>query len=183
MMLIFSPARFARMGHCLLLVASIFTLGALPATAGETISVDVNKVEAITLDRDASVVLIANPTIADVAVESERLVFLFGLEPGETNLLIMDAEGGIILSLPVVVVPLLERQLTVNRANANEEATFSCAPRCVAIETPAGTGAEIQSTGSSAGTSGNVREADAGGDDDEDAADDDDEDDDSDTSG
>ena len=131
--------------------------------AGEVLSVAVNTVEVIKLERDADIVLIANPTVADVAVESERLIFLFGLEPGETNILILDAEGDKILSLPVVVVPNLERQVTINRANVNEEATYSCAPRCAGVATPAGTGSDQQSTGSSAGTSDDVRAAAAGG--------------------
>ena len=158
MMLTFSPARLARMGHRLLLLASFLMLGAWPAVAGEALSVAVNKVEVINLERDANIVLIANPTIADVAVESERLIFLFGLEPGETNILVLDAEGNKILSSPVVVVPNLERQVTINRASVNEEATYTCAPRCAAIETPAGTGAEIQSTGSSAGVTASEKE-------------------------
>lgn len=151
------PVRLSGMGHRLFLLASLFIsagillLGASPANAGETIIVPVHKVEVVKLDRIPSVVLIANPTIADVAVESERLIFLFGLEPGETNLLILDTEGEEILSAPVVVVPILERQVTVNRASANEEATYSCAPRCAAVKTPAGTGSDAQDTGSSAG--------------------------------
>ena len=162
MMFTVSPARLARMGHYLLLAATVITLGALPATAEEVLSVTVNKVEVINLERDATVVLIANPVIADVAVESERLIFLFGLEPGETNLLILDAEGEKILSMPVVVVPNLDRQVTINRASVNEEATFTCAPRCAAIATPAGTGSKAQGTGSAAGDSEDVREAAAG---------------------
>ena len=132
------------LGANLFLLASIFMLGALPAIAAEAIIVPVHKVKIVKLDRDASVVLVANPTIADVAVESERLIFLFGLEPGETSLTILDADGEEILVAPVVVVPLVERQVTVNRASSNEEATYSCAPRCAAVATPAGTGSDAQ---------------------------------------
>lgn len=147
------PVALAGMARRMFLLASFLTLGALSANAAELITVPINKVEVIELERDAGVVLIANPTIADVAVENERLIFLFGLEPGETSLLILDTEGVEILTAPVVVVPILERRVTINRASANEEATFSCSPRCAAVPTPAGTGAEIQSTGSDAGTS------------------------------
>lgn len=139
------------LGANLFLLASIFMLGALPAIAAEAIIVPVHKVKIVKLDRDASVVLVANPTIADVAVESERLIFLFGLEPGETSLTILDADGEEILVAPVVVVPLVERQVTVNRASSNEEAIYSCAPRCAAVATPAGTGSDAQETGSEAG--------------------------------
>ena len=162
MMLTFSPARLARMGGFLFLLASLFMLGALSAYAADPIIVSVQKVEVLKLERDVSVVLIATPTIADVAVENDRLVFLFGLEPGETSILILDSEGNEILSAPVVVVPNLGRQVTVNRANVNEEATYSCAPRCAGVATPAGTGSDQQSTGSSAGDTSDVREASAG---------------------
>jgi len=141
----------AALGVSLFLLAGLFILGALPATAAEAIIVTVHKLEVVKLDRDASVVLIANPTIADVAVESERLIFLFGLEQGETSIHILDADGEEILIAPVVVVPLVERQVTVNRASNNEEATYSCAPRCAAVSTPAGTGSGAQDTGSDAG--------------------------------
>lgn len=149
----------------LFLLAGFFTFGALSASTaalsandGAAIIVPVNKVEILKLDRNAGVVLIANPTIADVAVESKRMIFLFGLEPGETNLIILDTAGNEILTAPIVVVPILERQVTVNRAGSNEEATFSCSPRCAAVATPTGTGSEIQSTGSEAGASASEKE-------------------------
>lgn len=167
-MLKLRPVKLAGMARRLFLLASFFMLGALSATtaalsakSGEAIIVPVHKVKVVTLDRNAGVVLIANPTIADVAVENKRMIFLFGLEPGETNLLILDTAGEEILTAPVVVVPILERRVTVNRASANEVATFSCAPRCAAVATPAGTGAEIQSTGSEAGASASEKEAEA----------------------
>ncbi len=160
MLLKLRPIKLADMGRRLVVMASFFMLGslslstvALSASAGDTIIVPVHKAKVMTLDRDAGVVLIANPTIADVAVESERLIFLFGLEPGETNILIFDTDGVEIMTAPVVVVPLENRQVTINRASENEEATFSCAPRCAAVATPAGTGSDAQSTGSQAGAS------------------------------
>ncbi len=160
MLLKLRPIKLADMGRCLVVMASFFMLGslslstvALSASAGDTIIVPVHKAKVMTLDRDAGVVLIANPTIADVAVESERLIFLFGLEPGETNILIFDTDGVEIMTAPVVVVPLENRRVTINRASENEEATFSCAPRCAAVATPAGTGSDAQSTGSQAGAS------------------------------
>ena len=156
MMLKLSPIRLAGKGHRLVHVAvsfllvGLFMLGAWSVNAGEVIIVPVHKAEVVKLDRDASVVLIANPIIANVAVESKRLIFLFGLEPGETNLHILDAEGNEILSAPVVVVPVLERRVTINRVNMNEVATYSCAPRCALVATPAGTASAAQRTGSGA---------------------------------
>lgn len=131
MMLKLSPVRLAGKDYRLVplamrfLVAGIFMLGALSANAGEPIIVPIHNVKVVKLDRDASVVLIANPVIANVAVESKRLIFVFGLEPGETNLVVLDSEGEEILTEPVVVVPILERRVTVSRVNVNEEAAYS----------------------------------------------------------
>lgn len=151
------------LGLCvLLLIAGMLPLGAVSANAGEAIIVPIHKVKVLKLDRDAEVVLIADPTIANVAVESERIIFLFGLEPGETSINIYDADGEEILVSPVVVVPLLERRVTINRANVNEEATYSCAPRCAAIATPVGADADSQKTGSGAGTVSSAASSGAG---------------------
>jgi hypothetical protein len=156
MMLKLSPVRLAGKGYrpvrlaMRFLLAGIFMLGALSANAAEPIIVPIHTVKVVKLDRDASVVLIANPVIANVAVESKRLIFVFGLEPGETNLVVLDSDGEEILTAPVVVVPILERRVTISRVNVNEEATFSCAPRCVIVATPAGTGASAVRTGSGA---------------------------------
>ena len=150
MMLTRRPLSLARKGLNLLLLAGIFMLGALSANAGEVINVPVHNVELVRLDRDASVVLIANPVIANVAVESKRLIFVFGLEVGETNLHILDAEGEEILTAAVVVVPGLERRVSIDRANKNETVALSCSPRCVYVAPPAGTGAANLRTGSGA---------------------------------
>ena len=150
MMLTRRPLSLARKGLNLLLLAGIFMLGALSANAGEVINVPVHNVELVRLDRDASVVLIANPVIANVAVESKRLIFVFGLEVGETNLHILDADGEEILTTAVVVVPILDRRVTVDRANKNETVALSCSPRCVYVAPPAGTGAADLRTGSGA---------------------------------
>ena len=163
MLLKLRPIKLAGMARRLVVMASCFMLGALSlstvaqsASDGDTITVAVNKAKVMRLNRDAGVVLIANPTIADVAVESARLIFLFGLEPGETNILIFDTDGEEIMTAPVVVVPIEKHQVTINRANVNEEATYSCVTRCAAVATPVGTGANAQDTGSSAGSGGDA---------------------------
>ncbi len=150
MMLTRRPLSLACKDLNLLLLAGIFMLGAWSANAGEVINVPVHNAELVRLDRDASVVLIANPVIANVAVESKRLIFVLGLEVGETNLHILDAEGEEILTAAVVVVPILDRRVTIDRTNKNETVALSCSPRCVYVAAPAGTGASRLRIGSGA---------------------------------
>ena len=129
---------------------AVFALfGTLPAAA-EVMNVFVDKTHVLHLNRDASVVMIANPNIADVAVESPRLIFVIGRNPGETNLHILDGNGRQLLHKDLVVLANPERHVTVHRAT--EEVTFSCAPRCAQVVTPGA--ADAKKAGGAAGGAG-----------------------------
>ena len=139
-------------------IIGVAMLVALPANAEEnTITLAINKAHLIQLDKDANVVLIANPEIADVAVESPRLVFLLGKSPGETSLFILDVDGNELVRAEVIVdagfaapmepmismmaapepMPMAahehsaskERLVTIYR-NIISETTVTCSPEC-----------------------------------------------------
>ncbi len=85
-------------------IIGVAMLFALPASAAnDDIEIAINKAHLIQLDVDANVVLIANPEIADVAVESPRVIFLLGKAPGETSLFILDADGNDLVRAEVIV--------------------------------------------------------------------------------
>ena len=119
-------------------IAVVVLFGATAADAHDAVNVVAGKAHVMRLNQDAGVVLIADPTIADVAVESPRLIFILGRRPGETNLNILDDDGKEIVHVDVVVVPNPDRVVTVHRGVA--EATLSCAPRCASVATPGGGG-------------------------------------------
>jgi len=120
------------------------------------LTVTISKAHLLRLAKDASVVMVADPLIADVAIQSPRLVFVLGKLPGETSLFILDKKGRNILTSDVLVIPAADRQVTINRGVV--EATYSCAPRCAEVMTPTaiapGTPAAPPSSGSSATTTG-----------------------------
>jgi Flp pilus assembly secretin CpaC len=88
----------------LVTIIGVAMLFALPASAAnDDIEIAINKAHLIQLDADANIVLIANPEIADVAVESPRIIFLLGKSPGETSLFILDAEGNDLVRAEVIV--------------------------------------------------------------------------------
>ncbi len=124
------------MRHWLAAIAIVVLLGATAADAHDAVKVVAGKAHVMRLKQDAVVVLIADPTIADVAVESPRLVFILGRRPGETNLNILDDDGKEIVHLDVVVVPNPDRVVTVQRGT--DEATLSCAPRCASVAVAGG---------------------------------------------
>jgi hypothetical protein len=153
-----------RSRHCRWLGAVVaLALVAMPAAAQtpqapqprpqppRILAVQVNKAEIVRLEQEPSIVLVANPDIADVVVEANRIVFVVGKKPGETRLFVLDKDGNEIITREVVVVASGTRTVTVNRGAV--EATFSCAPRCVQTGGPAptATGGGSPATASTAG--------------------------------
>ena len=100
------------------------------ADAGEVINVAVNTAHVLHLQRDAAVVMVAIPAIADVSVESPRLNFIFGIEPGETNIYALDDHGGIILESSLVVTSSTTgRSPSIPRKRKQRSVVRSIAPR------------------------------------------------------
>ena len=80
------------------------------------------------LPEKVSTIVVGNPLIADVAVQSGGLVVVTGKGYGTTNLIVLDRNGTV----------LMERSIVVRGANANtvavfrgmERETYSCTPLC-----------------------------------------------------
>ena len=77
--------------------------GPVPAQDRDTLHVEVDKAHLVQLESNAATVMIADPNIADVAVESPRLVFVIGRAVGETSLFILDADGKPMVDATIVV--------------------------------------------------------------------------------
>lgn len=102
-----------------------------PAQAGSTSSykVELNKTEIVRLPGAASAVIIGNPKIADVTVQSSDLIFVVGRGYGETNLIILDANGNTMMDADLQVVNTLP-QHGVRLYNGSSRSTYSCIPYC-----------------------------------------------------
>ena len=114
--------------------ALLAAVGLSPALA-ETLNVRLDKAEILRLDTPASIIVVGNPSIADVTVENPTLLFLTGLTPGETNLVIFDDLGDPVAEYDLVVVSEVDRHVTVHR-NTGVLTTFSCKPRCIEVSNP-----------------------------------------------
>ena len=64
---------------------------------------EINEGQLIRLDKPAASVFIANSGIADVSVRSPRIIYMFGLRPGETTLYALDENDNVITNARVVV--------------------------------------------------------------------------------
>jgi hypothetical protein len=105
-------------------------LSAAPAAAEPPPGVDIRIDEArlLRLDQDAAQVIVGNPSIADVAVQSARLLVVTGKSYGATNLIVLDAEGREILSTRLGVAPNDSRLIIVYRGASRQ--SFHCTPEC-----------------------------------------------------
>ena len=99
------------------------------AGSSESYKVELNKTEIVRLPGAAAAIIIGNPNIADVTVQSSDLLFVVGRGYGETNLIILDSNGNTMLDADLQVVNTLPRH-GVRLYNGKDRETYSCIPYC-----------------------------------------------------
>jgi len=82
----------------------------------------------IRLDKPGVEVIVGNPSIADVAVQSGRVLVVTGKSVGLTNLMVLDGSGKTVLDKKVSVSVDPKYLVTVNKGVGRE--TYSCSPTC-----------------------------------------------------
>src|ERR1700751_4595681 len=100
--------------------STIRVTGANPAVP-ERINLGIGKSIVVDLPRDAKEVFVANPKVANAVVRSSRKVFLIAMSDGATSVFIMDAQGGQIANLEILVgrdMNKLRRTLKVAMPNS-----------------------------------------------------------------
>lgn len=123
----------------LMMALAVTTFANVTPAWAEVLSVQVGKARIIQLKQMPVVVMVGDPGIADVVIERNKQIFLVGLQPGETNLFILDDAGNKIMNVDLVVTQLTSRHVTVDRGTST--ATLSCNPRCSPVPTPSSVGA------------------------------------------
>ena len=96
--------------------------------AAEQLGIELDQATIMKLPEKVSTIVVGNPLIADVAVQSGGLVVVTGKGYGSTNLIVLDRSGAV----------LMERSIVVRGPDANtvavfrgvERETYSCTPLC-----------------------------------------------------
>ena len=107
----------------------VLALGsAQPARAADPVKIVLDQATIMKLPEGTSTIVIGNPLIADVSVQSGGLVIVTGKGYGATNFVALDRSGA----------TLMERELQVRGGSENtvlvyrgaERESYSCAPNC-----------------------------------------------------
>jgi Pilus formation protein N terminal region len=80
------------------------------------------------LPRPAAEIIIGNPAIADVAIQSVNLLVVTGKSFGITNIIALDAERNVIQDQRVLV--RRDEAKVVNLQRGTERQSFNCTPQC-----------------------------------------------------
>jgi hypothetical protein len=112
---------------CLVVVAALLTVQ--PAAAAEAVvDVLIDQATLVRLERPAAEIVVGNPSIADVSVQSGKVLVVTGKSFGETNLIVMDADGKVFVNRRLIVQEPRSGMVTLYRGSARQ--TLHCAPYC-----------------------------------------------------
>jgi hypothetical protein len=124
------PFTFPKKLHRLAAIAALLCFGAgRPAVAvSNDVVVFIDQASLVRLDRPAAEIVVGNPSIADVSVQSGKVIVVTGKSFGETNLIVMDADGKVVASRRLIVQEPRTGFVTVYQGKARQ--TLHCAPYC-----------------------------------------------------
>ncbi len=141
----------------LFILVSMLAATAMASAAALADGLNLNWREArvVRLAKPATSIVVGDPTVADVTLDSPTTVIVFGKTPGETNLLVLSSDAELLLDWPVVVSPVSARHVSVLNAAGEEaptEVLYACGTeRCTRVLSP--TDVEFSSSATSSTSS------------------------------
>jgi Pilus formation protein N terminal region len=106
---------------------AVLATSTVRASANELI-VKFDQSQIIKLPRPVTEIIIGNPMIADVAIQSSNLLVVTGKSFGLTNLIALDADRNVIIDQRVMVQRDNNRLLFLTKGGKRE--TYNCTPQC-----------------------------------------------------
>jgi len=103
------------------------------AAKAEQVWLTMDQVRPFKLENPAQSIVVGNPAIADVTVQDNQNILLFGKAPGLTNIYIFDEKGDPADNLIIRVRSPNTDMLTLQRGIART--TFNCTTNCEATTT------------------------------------------------
>jgi Flp pilus assembly secretin CpaC len=115
-----------RLVGAMAMVAAV--LAAAPVRAAEDLIVKYDQSQLLRLPKPAAEIIIGNPSIADVSVQSGNLLVVTGKTFGITNIIALDAERNVIHDQRVLVKR--DEGKVVNLVRGTERQSYNCTPQC-----------------------------------------------------
>jgi Pilus formation protein N terminal region len=98
------------------------------ATASDAIEVVLDQAQIIKLPDRVGTIVVGNPLIADISVQSGGLLIVTGKGYGRTNIIVLDRGGNVLVEKTVQVKGPGRDVVVVYRGSDRE--SYSCAPYC-----------------------------------------------------
>lgn len=111
-----------------LTLCALAILAAKPAAAETDLVVKYDQSQLLRLPRSAADIIIGNPTVADVSVQTGNMLVVTGKGFGITNMIVLDIDREIIEEYRVLVVR--ESAKVVNLHKGAKRESYNCAPQC-----------------------------------------------------
>lgn len=119
----------ARLGFLSLAAAILaWPAACLAAPDPDRIAVYVDQAKLVRLPAKVSTIVVGNPLIADVTMQSGGIVVVTGKGYGATNFIAMDRNGEVLVDRQIQVEGPSEQLVTVHRGVERE--SYSCMPIC-----------------------------------------------------
>lgn len=99
-----------------------------PVLAIDDLVVRYDQSQLLRMPRAVSEIIIGNPSIADVTLQSENMIVITGKTFGITNIIALDGQKNVIQDQRVVVER--DERGVVNVSRAGQRQSFSCNPNC-----------------------------------------------------
>lgn len=136
-----------------LAIASTLLTPMVAMAESAPVSVKVNMARILRINAPAATVIIGNPGIADAAIQDPQTLVLTGKSYGQTNLIVLDAQGNPIADTMIEVVQEQAGLVTVYLGN--KRTSLACEPVCQPIimlgDDPGFTGETISSSSAVSG--------------------------------
>lgn len=111
-----------------LLAVLLVPAAGLAEPAAEAIAVNVDQAKLVRLPTKVATIVVGNPLIADVALQSGGVVVVTGKGYGATNFLALDRAGEVVMNRLIQVEGPTDQIVTVYRGVERE--SYSCRPIC-----------------------------------------------------
>jgi Flp pilus assembly secretin CpaC len=105
-----------------------FAVVAAGASKAEDLIVKYDQSQLLRLPRPAAEIIIGNPTIADISVQSGNLLVITGKTFGITNIIALDADRNVIQDQRVLVKR--DESKVVNLQRGTQRQSYNCTPQC-----------------------------------------------------